>query len=256
MSENRADRQRLSITMLVQETKAAFRAILSRPAFSALVVGVLGVGLACMMFMLVMINGFVLRPLPFPAPDELLHAGLSSADGGENLDDLPGRDLLALRRELDGQAEVAGFTRQTINLSDMDRPERFDGASVSTHLWRTLGVAPALGRDFHADDERPGGAAVVVLSWQIWHQRYARRSRDRRPRSTYQLSACDRDRRDARRIRISIQGARLGAGAPRRGEERGRRRLCRRDAAPRRRHRCRDPLRRRQLVRQRVARRA
>ncbi len=159
-------------TVAIEELRAAFRAIIARSAFSALVVGVLGVGLACMMFMLVMLNGFVIRPLPFPAPDELLHAGLGSAHGGDNLDDLPGRDLLALRRQLDGKAEVGGFSQETVNLSDMDQPERFDGASVSANLWRTLGVAPALGRDFNADDERTGGPAVVVLSWRIWKQRY------------------------------------------------------------------------------------
>ena len=60
---------------LRNETKAAFRAIASQPGFSALVVAVLGVGLACTIFMLVMINAFVLRPLPFPAPDQLLQRG-------------------------------------------------------------------------------------------------------------------------------------------------------------------------------------
>ncbi|HET7924252.1 MAG TPA: hypothetical protein VFL30_05100, partial [Rhodanobacteraceae bacterium] len=130
------------------ETKAAFRAIASQPGFSALVVAVLGVGLACMMFMLVMINAFAIRPLPFPSPDELVHAGLASAHGGDNLDDLAGRDLLSLRRDLGGKAEIAGETQSTVNLSDLDRPERFDGATVTANLWRVLGVAPALGRDF------------------------------------------------------------------------------------------------------------
>jgi len=154
------------------EIKAAFRSVTSQPAFSALVVAVLGVGLACMMFMLVMINAFAIRPLPFPSPDQLVHAGLASAHGGDGLDDLAGRDILALRRELGDNADVAGVTQATVNLSDMDKPERFDGATVTANLWRVLGVAPSIGRDFSAEDEKPGAPAVAMISWDIWQTRY------------------------------------------------------------------------------------
>ncbi len=125
------------------EIKAAFRAVTSQPAFSALVVAVLGVGLACMMFMLVMINAFAIRPLPFPSPDTLVHAGLASAHGGDGLDDLANRDIPHAAPSARGQTpDVAGVTQATVNLSDMDKPERFDGATVTANLWRVLGVAP------------------------------------------------------------------------------------------------------------------
>lgn len=154
------------------ELKAAFRAIASQPGFSALVVAVLGVGLACTIFMLVMINTFVLRPLPFPAPDQLLSAGFVTPHSGDDVQDIASKDVIALRRVLDGSAEVGGFTRSTVTLSDMDNAERFDGASVTANFWRVLGVAPVLGRDFTADDERPGAASVAMLSWDVWQQRY------------------------------------------------------------------------------------
>jgi predicted permease len=158
---------------LRHEMKAAFRAVASQPGFSALVVAVLGVGLGCTIFMLVMINAFVLRPLPFPAPDQLLNAGFANPHmGGDQLDDLSGRDVITLRRELAGKADVAGFTQSTTTLSDMDKPERFDGATVTANLWRVLGIAPMLGRDFNDADERPGAPAVAVLSWDLWQQRY------------------------------------------------------------------------------------
>jgi predicted permease len=157
---------------LRSETKAAFRAVASAPAFSALVVAVLGVGLGCTIFMLVMLNTFVLRPLPFPAPEELMSAGYATPHSGDDIEDVTTRDLVSLRRALDGKAEVGGFTRSTVTLNDMDNAERFDGASVTANFWRVLGVAPMLGRDFTADDERPGAASVVVLSWDIWQQRY------------------------------------------------------------------------------------
>jgi hypothetical protein len=154
------------------ELKAAFRAIAAQPGFSALIVAVLGVGLACTIFMLVMMNTFVLRPLPFPSPGELLSAAFVTPHSGDDAEDIASRDLISLRRALDGKAEVGGFTRSTVTLSDMDKAERFDGAFVTGNFWRVLGVAPMLGRDFTADDERPGAAAVAVLAFDVWQQRY------------------------------------------------------------------------------------
>lgn len=132
---------------LIQELKNAARSVAKRPAFSALIVGVLAAGLACVIFMLAMLNGFVLRPLPFAQPDQLLHVGVRE-DGGNDLNPVQNHDLIEVRRQLADVAETAGFARSTMNLSDLDRPERSSGAFVSANLARVLGVAPLLGRDF------------------------------------------------------------------------------------------------------------
>ncbi len=157
--------------MVIDETKNAIRAITARPAFSALVVGVLAAGLACVIFMLAMLNGFVLRPLPFAAPEQLLHAGVRG-DGGNDLNPVKSRELIDIRRQLDGLAETAGFARSTMNLSDLDRPERYAGAFVSSNLFRTLGVAPQSGRDFSAADSSDGAATVAMISNELWQSRY------------------------------------------------------------------------------------
>lgn len=158
--------------VLLHEFKNALRSIAARPAFSALIVGVLAAGLGCVIFMLVTVNGFVVRPLPFPDADRLLHAGISDNQGSGSIDEIPGRDMVRLRRHIEGVAETAGFQQATVNLSDLDRPERFNGAMVSANLWRVLGVAPIIGRDFAATDELQDAPAVIVLSWALWQQRY------------------------------------------------------------------------------------
>ena len=122
------------LSTLIHELRQALHALCARPAFSALVVGVLASGLACVIFMLVMIDGFVLRPLPFPQPERLLHVGLLDDNSGGNLNEVVGRDLVQLRRQLAGSGEVAGFESATVNLSDLDRPERFDGAMISATI--------------------------------------------------------------------------------------------------------------------------
>jgi putative ABC transport system permease protein len=155
------------------DLKSAFRALIARPAFSALVVGVLGAGLACVIFMLTVVNGFVLRPLPFATPDELLGVGVYQ-DGwsSDDLEPLRGKDLLDVRRQFGDLAQVGGFARAMLTLADTEVPERGYGAFVTANLFGLLGVAPILGRDFASDDERDGAPAVVMLSYGLWQSRY------------------------------------------------------------------------------------
>ncbi|MGB4860578.1 MAG: ABC transporter permease, partial [Dokdonella sp.] len=159
------------MSMILDETRNAIRGVVARPAFSLLVVGVLAAGLACVIFMLAMLNGFVLRPLPFAQPDQLLHAGVRGDDGND-LNPVQNGELIAIRRQLDGVADTGGYARSTMNLSDLDRPERFTGAYVSSNLFRTLGVAPTMGRDFSAADAANGAATVAMISNELWQSRY------------------------------------------------------------------------------------
>ena len=160
------------LSIFLDELRQALRALAARPGFSVLVVGVLASGLACVIFMLTIVDGFALRPLPFPQPQQLLHVGVTDGSNDGRPQGVAGRDLLQLRRRLAGKGDVAGFEEATVNLSDLDRPERFDGAIISANLWHVLGVAPVLGRDFTSADEAPGAPAVVLLSHALWQSRY------------------------------------------------------------------------------------
>ncbi len=158
---------------LVHELKQAVRGTGNQAGFSALVIGVLAAGLACVIYMLIAIDSFVIRPLPFPQAQRLLTAGLDDGnDHGGELAPVRSNDVLQLRRHLDGLAEVSAFESATVNLSDLDRPERYDGAFVTGNLFHVLGIAPVLGRDFSLADERDGAPPVVMLSHDLWTSRY------------------------------------------------------------------------------------
>jgi predicted permease len=161
-----------AMNMLWQELKLAARGLRARPAFSALVVGVLAAGLACVIFMLALLDGFALRPLPFRAPDDLYQAGFHGDGGLGDVFPVSDQDVLGIRRSLAGVADVAVAARSTMNLSDLDLPQRYNGAHVSANLFRVLGVAPIVGREFSDADEKPGAAAVAMLSWDVWQSRY------------------------------------------------------------------------------------
>jgi len=154
------------------ELRTAARTIAATPAFSALVIGVLASGLACVIFMLAMLDGFLIRPLPFAQPQQLLQAGFFGDGELGDIFPVTRRDFLQIRRQLDATAQVGGVARHTTNLSDLDKPERYNGGHVSANLFRLLGVAPLLGRDFTDADERPGAPAVAMLSYELWQGRY------------------------------------------------------------------------------------
>jgi predicted permease len=160
------------MTLLFHDLRDALRTTLKHPGFAALVVGVLGAGLACVVFMITLVDGFILRPLPFAEPDRLVQAGFRGDGGLGDVFPVDSRDLANLRRYVTPKADVAAAARSTINLSDMERPERFHGGHVTANLFRVLGVAPRIGRDFSDDDAKPGAAATAMLSYSLWQSRY------------------------------------------------------------------------------------
>lgn len=157
---------------LLHELRDAIRGILAKPGFSALVIAVLAAGLTCVLFMSVLIYGLVIRPLPFAAPDQLLHIGYSLSDRPDRLSDVDERDVAAWQSRLKSVADVAAYQQQTINLSDEGRAERYSGASVSSNLFNVLGASPQLGRAFTPQDGLPGAAPTLILSDSVWRQRY------------------------------------------------------------------------------------
>jgi putative ABC transport system permease protein len=159
------------MSLFLHELRQVLRGIVARPGFSALVVGVLGAGLGCVVFMLALLNGFEIRPLPFAHPEALYQTYLANGDQGE-FSLVNDQDLLQIRAHLAHVADVAGAARSLVNLNDADRPEYYSGAHVSANLFGVLGVRPVLGRDFLAADERPGAPAVALISYALWQDRY------------------------------------------------------------------------------------
>ena len=157
---------------LLHDIRDAARGIAKRPGFSALLIVVLGTGLGCVIFMLSLLNGFVLRPLPFAQPEQLLQAGFFGDGGLGDVFPVNSADVLQIRQHLAANADVAVVARSTINLSERDKPKRANGGHVSANLFHVLGVAPILGRDFSSADERPGAPAVAMLSHTLWQSSY------------------------------------------------------------------------------------
>jgi putative ABC transport system permease protein len=158
---------------MIEDLKYTFRSLFARKGFSLLVIAVLTAGLSCVIFMAAMLDGLIIRPVPFDAPDQLLQAGTYEEFLGKHyLDDADEGDLLEIRRQLSELAQVGGYSPSFMSLSGNDLPEREYGAVVTANLFQLLRVAPMAGRDFDDADQTAGAPPVAIISYDIWLSRY------------------------------------------------------------------------------------
>jgi predicted permease len=163
------------MSTLVDDARHSLRAVLQQPGNSLLIVIVLAFGMAGVIGMLSMLKTMVWDPLPFPAADRIVQVGWNNrVDPNDNLGAMRGADLLAWREQLADRAEVGGAASgTTINIATDDAVERYEGAFITANLFSMLGVAPVLGRDFNADDDRIGAPPVALISHSLWKSRFA-----------------------------------------------------------------------------------
>ena len=159
----------MSESHLWRDLTYALRVLRRNPGFTATVVVTLGLGIGVCAAVFSMTGTLLLRPLPFPRPDELVHVWGMEGGSREYVSPL---DIEDMREAVPAFAHVGGFNMREFNLSGAgDQPELVPGARVTAGVFPALGVSPALGRAVSDEDERTG-AAVVVLSDALWRRRF------------------------------------------------------------------------------------
>jgi putative ABC transport system permease protein len=158
------------IDTLRHDFTQAIRSLRRRPTFSALAVATLGLGIGATSAIFSVVNGVLLRPLPYQRPEQLMLVHTT-------LDGEPGRELSPpeywdLRERTRSLERIAAFSNGTLTLTGSGRPERFDAGYVSADALPLLGVAPAVGRTFAPEEDLPGRPPVVLLSDGLWHRRF------------------------------------------------------------------------------------
>jgi predicted permease len=130
----------------------------------------LGIGANTAIFSV--LEGVVLKPLPFPQPDRLVIVALFNRSLGYATY-LSYPDFVAWQRNASSFEQIAAFTNDGFDLTAPGLPEHLDGKEISANFFSTLGVQLAFGRSFSSDEDRIGGAPAAVISNRIAQERFA-----------------------------------------------------------------------------------
>ena len=157
--------------MLLADLRYACRVLLKNPAFSAVAITALALGIGANTAIFSVVNGVLLQPLPYPEPDRLMRLCRLYPNGQGCAISIP--KFMTWRRAQSFDAVTAyDFAGPGLNLSGGDRPEQVRGLHVSADYFRVFGAAPAIGRTFTTEEDRPGGQHVAVMAHALWVTRF------------------------------------------------------------------------------------
>ena len=154
----------------LRDLRYALRMLRQNPGFTFVAVFALMLGIASSTVIFSVIDGVLLRPLPYPDANRILY--VSQASTGTPRDASAPANYLDWAAQNTVFAHMAASRGNQVNLTDGDRAERVRTATTTASYFRVFGVAPLLGRTFVTSDESPGNARVLVLSHAFWERRF------------------------------------------------------------------------------------
>jgi hypothetical protein len=166
----------VSMDTVMQDVRYAVRTLSRNPAFSLVVVLTLALGIGANTAIFTIVNGVLLKPLPYPEPDRLLMLWESSLTD-RNLGTVAPPNFYDWREQshsFEKMAAIDPYPDFILNGSGQAR--RMAGAAVSHDFFSLLGIHMAVGRDFLPEEDHPGSNHVVVLSYSTWQRFFGGRT--------------------------------------------------------------------------------
>jgi putative ABC transport system permease protein len=155
------------------DLRYAFRSLVKNPGFTAVAVACLSLGIGVNATIFSVIDGVILRPAPYPDPNRLLVVQSQNHEQRVTRGTPSYQEVKEIRDSASTLEAVAAFANRSLTIADgRGEPERYSGETISWNLFSMLGTQPIIGRDFNADDDKPGAERVVLLSHELWKLRY------------------------------------------------------------------------------------
>ncbi len=155
---------------LVQDFRYAVRMLLKHRGFTAVAVLTLALGIGANAAIFSVLDGVMLRPLPYPDIDRLLvfieqtRTGEPMSVSWPNFEDY---------RDQNQTLESIGVTRPAVvNLTGADQPERLNGSLASSGVFKAMGISPLAGRTFTIEEDRAGTEPVAIISERLWRSHF------------------------------------------------------------------------------------
>lgn len=159
--------------VIVRDIRGATRSMRKQPALSAAVILMLALGIGAATAIFSVVYGVLLRPLPFPEPEQLVQIYGTRLDRGWTTVTLTEANFWDLRDRARAFAEIGALHGTSFSLTGFEFPERVRGGRVSAGFFRALGVRPVVGRLFEPGEDEPGRHAdLALLSNGLWKRRF------------------------------------------------------------------------------------
>ncbi len=159
-----------------RDLRISLRTLLRTPSFAVIAVLVMALGIGANVALFTVVRGVLLKPLPFQDPNRLavLYEGALREDDSAGSTWVAGGMYAEWKKENRSYSGLALAQPIRVGLSGSggQLPEKLKSALFSWDMLRTLGVQPALGRDFSEADDSPGAPGTVLLSWGLWKRRF------------------------------------------------------------------------------------
>src|SRR5438270_7587114 len=160
-----------------QDVRIGLRILFKEKTFCILAILVLALGIGGAMTQFAVVNAIVLRGFSFPHPEELVSVGLIDPKATDQSNNFGNGNIPAAQDYEDIKAAQKSFSMMagylngsTINVTYNNNPQRYTGAYVTDEMFKIIGVGPVLGRDFTAEDNKPGSAKTAILGDKIWRR--------------------------------------------------------------------------------------
>lgn len=155
------------------DIRYAVRLMLRTPLFTATVVLTVAIAIAANATIFTVVNAVMIRSLPFAQPDRIMQ--VAEKNDKLNLPNFAASVLnfLSWREQTQSFEQLAGVGFATFTLTGAGEPEQLSGNHISPALTHVLGIKLIAGRDFTAEEEKPGGATVAIIGEGLWKRRFA-----------------------------------------------------------------------------------
>jgi putative ABC transport system permease protein len=157
---------------LLQDVRYGWRALVSRPGFTLIAILALALGIGANTAIFSVVHAVLLQRLPYGNPDQLVWIWESNPGSAITKEPTSLPNYVDWRAQNQSFTELTAWSRANLILTGDGEPERVPGSAVAANFFSTLGVSPALGRTFVAEENTPGKNRVAVLSHAFWQRRF------------------------------------------------------------------------------------
>ena len=155
----------------IQDIRFGTRMLAKKPMFSIIAVITLALGIGANTAIFSVVNGVLLRPLPFKEPDRLMMIRETKLPQFPEFSVAPG-NFLDWKKQNTVFERLVAYKGSSLNLIGTGDPERLRALNVTEGFFAMLGAQPQLGRDFLAEEDQVGHNNVVILSYGLWQRRF------------------------------------------------------------------------------------